>query len=454
MRLSVLAPVVLAPLLLAPLLPGPLLPGSVAHASGPPRAAAEPPTASGTDPVKLGWMQGSPPPPDRQVRLGTHYDFPQTRWSFSNWRRLFPTAGLLPAAQPMPLPRALRADLDGVTFLPIGSDRPMSWRQSLEANFTDAIMVLHQGRVVYAAGFGVSDIATPHILWSVTKSYVGLLAEILIAEGALDPASLVTAHVPELAASGFAGATVRDLLDMTTGIAFSERYGDPDSAISRHAVAGGLFPRPADYQGPDGFLAFLQTIGTDGRHGERFTYRTANSDALGWVLARATGQPLDGLLQARIWSPLGMAHGADWHLDPVGTVFAGGGLSASVEDLARLGEVIRLNGRIGARQLLPAAAIESILKGGDPAKFDSAGYPTLPGWSYRSQWWVAPDGVVMARGVHGQALWIDRRAGVVIARVASHPAAGNVAIDPASLPAYRAVADHLARGRSALGRGR
>jgi CubicO group peptidase (beta-lactamase class C family) len=417
---------------------------SPAFASGAPAPAAE------TDPVALGWMQGTPPAPERQIRFGTHYDFPKTRWSFSNWRRLFPTVGMVPAAQPMPLPRAIRSDLDAVTFVPIGGREPMSWRQSLAANYTDAIVVLHRGRLVYEASFGVTRPETAHILWSVTKSYVGLLAELLIAEGRLDPAALATAYVPELAASGFAGATVRDVLDMTTGIAFSEQYGDPDSGISRHVLAGGMLPRPPGYQGPDGFLAFLRTIGPEGRHGDRFAYRTANTDALGWVVARAAGEALDVLLQKRIWIPLGMANGADWHVDPVGTPFAGGGLSASVLDVARLGEILRNRGRAGGRQLLRAAAIDSIFGGGDPARFDAASYPSLAGWSYRSQWWVAPDGVVMARGVHGQALWIDRRAEVVIARVASHPVAGNVANDPVSLAAYRAIADHLS-GRLSVG---
>jgi hypothetical protein len=77
-------------------------------------------------------------------------------------------------------------------------------------------------------------------------------------------------------------------------------------------------------------------------------------------------------------------------------------------------------------------------------KFPSSSYPTLPGWSYRSQWWVAPDGVIMARGVHGQAIWIDQTREVVIARFGSHPKAGNVNIDPIALPLYRAIAERLA----------
>lgn len=405
-------------------------------------------TAAQTDPAKLGWMQGAPPAPEKIIRAdGTHYSFPKSRWSFSNWRALFPTTGLTPSGTPALLPRKLRTDIDALGFTPMGGAGSIRWDQSLGLNYTDAIIVLHKGRVVYERSFGVTRTDTPHISWSVTKSFVGLLAETLVAEGRLDPEAQVTAIIPELAQTGFAGATVRQVMDMTTGIAFDENYGDPNSDISRHALAGGMFTRPPGYKGPDGFLAFLATIGPKGRHGEVFTYRTANTDLLGWIVARAGGEPLAQQMQNRFWGPMGMAHPAYLHVDPVGTPFAGGGLSASVEDLARFGEMVRLNGRFNGRQIVPAAAVASIRAGADPAKFPAKTYPTLPGWSYRSQWWVAPDGSFSARGVHGQAIWIDPGTEVVIARVASHPLAGNVNFDPTSLPAYRAVAARLAGSR-------
>ena len=101
-------------------------------------------------------------------------------------------------------------------------------------------------------------------------------------------------------------------------------------------------------------------------------------------------------------------------------------------------------GRVGDEQVVPPAAIDGIERGGDRTKFAAAGYDTLPGGSYRSMWWHTGGGAYAARGVHGQTVWIDPAADVVIARFASHPVAANAANDPTSLPAYRAVADHLA----------
>jgi hypothetical protein len=348
------------------------------------------------------------------------------------------------SAATAPLEADLRTDLAGLRFRPdLPGSASLPLEDALDLLRSDGILVLHRGKVAYARTGGMLPADGRHIAWSVTKSFIGLLAETLIAEGRLDPARTVASYVPELARSGYADATVRDLLDMTTGVAFVERYGDPNSDISRHALAGGLFPAPPGHTGPRGFLAFLETIPKAGPHGARMTYRTADTDALGWVVARAAGTSLPTLLEERLWKPMGMAHDALWTVDPVGMPFAGGGLTLALGDLARFGEMVRNRGSFAGTRIVPEAAIASIAQGADPAKFPSETYPALYGWSYRSQWWVAPDGILMARGVHGQALWIDPAREVVIARFGSHPAAGNAAIDPIALPLYRALAQRL-----------
>ena len=116
-----------------------------------------------------------------------------------------------------------------------------------------------------------------------------------------------------------------------------------------------------------------------------------------------------------------------------------------LRDLARFGEMIRQGGKFNGRQVVPAAVIEGIRGGASREAFAFGGYKTLPGWSYHNQWWISHDdhGAFMARGIHGQAIYIDPKAEMVIARYASHPKAGNMNLDPTSLPAYRAVADYL-----------
>jgi CubicO group peptidase (beta-lactamase class C family) len=127
--------------------------------------------------------------------------------------------------------------------------------------------------------------------------------------------------------------------------------------------------------------------------------------------------------------------------------FAAGGLCTTLRDLARMGEMMRCDGALSGRQIMPASAVAAIRQGGSPERFAKAGYAQLPGWSYRHQWWHShnANGMFMARGVHGQAIVIDPAAEMVVARYASHPLAANANLDPTSLPAWEALARWLMR---------
>ncbi len=401
-----------------------------------------------SDPITMGWMQGFPPPLENRALAARadHMRFPTTRFAFSNMREFVPTARVgRGAAEPTVLPLALRDDLDSVTFMPIGSTQPMRWDEAQLENFTDAIIVLHRGAVVYERYFGVTKPDSRHIVFSVTKSFVGTLAEMLIAEGRLDPAAPIAELLPELGRSGFADATLRQVLDMTTALDFSEEYTDPNSGIGAFSMALGLTPRPPGYAGPTDLYEFLPTIAKAGEHGEKFTYRTCNTEVLGWIIARTEGKRLSEVLSARIWEPLGMEGDADLLIDSTGMAFAGGGFNPVLRDLARFGEAMRLGGTLNGNQVVPASVVETVRRGGRPEHFLVSEFPLLPGWSYGSQWWISNDnhGTFTARGIHGQTVWIDPVAETVIARFASHPVAANSAMDPTSLPAYRAIAEHL-----------
>lgn len=418
---------------------------------GPPPGQKIFPDAAASDPVALGYMQGSPPAPDKTIRFadGSAGRFPQLRWTYSHIRETMATAGVGRAAQPWLLPVAPREDIDTVMFQPLansGFDAPMSWAESLAANYTDGILVMHRGHVVQERYFGAGAEDRPHIAFSATKSFVGTLVAMLAQDGHIDVARPVVDYLPELAASGFAHATVRDLLDMRSGIRFNEDYTSGVADIALYTVAGGFVPRPASYSGPIGFAAYLPTIGSEAAPGGDFHYQTANTEVLGWLLRRVSGMPVRELLQARIWQPMGAEFDAYFAIDELGFDFAGGGMCACLRDMARFAEVMRLGGVTTAGvRIVAEAIVRDIEQGGDPAAFASAGYDRLPGGSYRSQWWHTHNehGAYTARGVHGQAIYIDPKAEMVIARFASHPLAANANLDPTSLPAYHAVARHL-----------
>ncbi|MBL8341127.1 MAG: serine hydrolase [Rubrivivax sp.] len=431
--------------------------------SQPPNSPAKPgfPSAGDSDPRLLGWMQGAPPPADRLVRKddNSHFAFPRTRWSFANMRQLLPTTGIWRGeGPPSALPAAahierLQREIDDLAFTPLNAaaGARMNWAESLQANYTDAICVLHRGRRVYERYLGVMTPHGLHMSMSVTKSYTGLLAQWLVHDGALDETKRVPHYVPELGAGSggaWAEATVRDVMDMRIGVAYSEDYADPAAHIWEHARAGGLFPRPPGDDGATSFYRYLVKLRQEGPHGAGFYYKTVNSDVLGWVIRRVTGQTFGEHLSERLWQPLACEQDAAMLVDAEGTEFAGGGLNPCLRDMARLGEALRCAGALAGRQVVPEAVVQDICRQGSAEAFKSGGPPTLPGGAYRNMWWVTNNehGAYAARGVHGQAIYIDPAAEMVIARFGSHPLAANVHFDPTSLPAFDALACHLGGG--------
>ncbi len=411
-------------------------------------------SAQASDPKVLGWMQGFPPPADKLIMMSAkpdYFSFPKLRWTVCHIRELMPTKVVSRGiGAPVPLSCALDANIDSVRFKPMDREETMTWEESLWTNYTDGILVLHKGRIVYERYFGALEEIGKHAAMSMTKSLTGLLAEILVAEGKLDESARVSTIVPELSESAFATATVRQVMDMTTALDYSEDYADPEADIWLYSAAANPLPKPEGYKGPVGYFEYLQTVRKGGEHGDAFGYKTVNSDALGWIISRTTGKDLAELLSERIWSEMGAEQDGYMTVDAKGTPFAGGGLSAGLRDLGRIGLLMLNGGVINGKRLFPETVVEDIRKGGDNQAFARAGYTTLEGGSYRSMWWVFHNehGAFAARGVHGQTIYVDPRADMVIVRLASFPTAGNAVIDPTSLPAYQAVADYLVKKQS------
>jgi hypothetical protein len=401
-----------------------------------------------SDPSVMGWMQGFPPPLENRIMNpdSDYFSFPKLRWTVCHIRELLPTKQVSRGiGSPIPLKYAIDDNIDDVRFMPIGGAEPMTWKQSLSENYTDGILIIHEGKVVYERYFGCLNEMGKHAAMSMTKSLTGLLAEILVAEGALDDKVKVSSIVPELSGSAFGSATVRQVMDMTTALNYSEDYSDPKADIWIYSAAANPLPKPKGYEGPIGYFEYLRTVKQGGIHGEAFGYRTINTDALSWIISRTTGKDLTKLLSERIWGKIGAEQDAYMTVDAIGTPFAGGGLSAGLRDLGRIGLLMLNGGKLVGKRLFPKEVVQNILSGGDKRAFAKAGYRTLQGGSYRSMWWVFHNkhGAFAARGVHGQTIYVDPTAEMVIVRYSSFPTAKNAAIDPTSLPAYQAVAEYL-----------
>jgi CubicO group peptidase (beta-lactamase class C family) len=424
-----------------------ILIGSIEHTFA---KSADPLSAEDSDPRKLGWMTGFPSPQDKLIMQPEtdYFSFPKLRWTVCHIRELLPTKQVSRGiGASVPLKYLIDEGIDEVRFTPIGGGDPMTWKESLSTNYTDGILILHKDKVVYEKYFGCLNEMGQHAAMSMTKSLTGLLAEILVAEGALDDKAKVSSIVPELSGSAFGSATVRQVMDMTTALDYSEDYSDPNADIWIYSAAANPLPKPKDYEGPNGYFEYLQTVKQDGDHGEAFGYRTINTDALGWIVSRITGKDLANLLSERIWSQMGAEQDGYMTVDAKGTPFAGGGLSAGLRDLGRIGLLMLNGGEINGQRLFPQEVVQSIRSGGNREAFAKAGYKTLEGGSYRGMWWVFHNkhGTFAARGVHGQTIYVDPTAAMVIVRFSSFPTAKNAKIDPTSLPAYQAVAEYLMR---------
>lgn len=406
--------------------------------------------AEESDPNKMGWQQGFPPTKEKTLDAanGSFFMFPGLRYSVNHMREFNLTKNV-PAATERYHKFRTKIDpaIDSISFTPWNSQTPMTWEESLGKNYTDGIIVLHKGKIVYEKYMGGLTPDGTHAAMSVSKSFTGTLASILIAEGKIDPSKKVTEYIPELEGSAFADATVQEVLDMTTSLKYSENYADPKAEVWTYTASGNPF-RPAGYDGPRNYYEYLKTVQKiqgEG-HGAKFGYKTVNTDVAAWIVSRVSGKDIATLLSEKIWKPMGAKYDGYYQIDPSGIPFAGGGFNLNLRDMAAFGQMILDGGKLHGKQIIPEAAAKEISGGGSQAAFEASGaYPALKGWSYHNMWWITNNAhkAFMARGVHGQSIYIDPAAKMVIVRFASGPVASNSYNDPTTLPAYEAVADYL-----------
>lgn len=406
-------------------------------------------SAGESDPKKMGWMQGFPPPKDKVLSAidGSFFRFPALRYSVCHMRQFMPTTVVSSASNNRyKFKVKLDQNIDSIQFLPTNGTQYLTWEKSLSLNYTDGILILHKGKIIYEKYFGELSPEGLHAAMSVSKTFTGTIGALLVEEGVLDENKTASEYIPDLGKSAFGDATIRQILDMTTGLEYSEDYSDPNAEIWAFSNAGNPFSKPISSNSPSNYYDYLITVQKEGEHGEVFGYKTVNTDVMGWIISEVTGKTIPEILSEKIWKPLGTHYDGYYQIDGAGIAFAGGGFSANMRDMAMFGEMIRMNGKLNKKQVLPIGVIEDIIEGGDKEAFRKSVYgTTLAGWSYRNMWWMTHNehGAFAARGVHGQTIYIDPKAEMVIVRFSSHPEAKNSKIDPTSLPAFHAVAKYL-----------
>ena len=264
---------------------------------------------------------------------------PFNRWAFQHVREIVPSADIPhDPSKVLPLPTAT-TNIDDLR-IPDAEGPALTLDEFLQRASTDALVVLRDGRIIierYANGMGPQ---TPHILMSVSKSLLGLLTGILVDQGKIDPDELVTALVPEVAGTAYEGATIRHLLDMRTGVAFDEDYMATSGPIVEYRKSTNWNPLGPG-ESPSDLRSFYQSLrASDGHHGGRFHYISPNTDLLGWVVERASGQRFADLMSDCLWKPMGAEYSAYITVDRLGAPRCAGGICTTARDLARVGQLL------------------------------------------------------------------------------------------------------------------
>ena len=339
--------------------------------------------------------------------------------NFSNMGTMFHTVPMaLPPRQPAPLPAAPRP-----AALPAGIE---TW---IEARAVTALVVLRRGEVVfedYYLGTGPDDL---RVSWSVAKSFLAALFGIFVENGTIasldDP---VTKYAPALAGSAYDGASIRNVLNMASGVAFNEDYADFWSDINRMgrviALGGSL----------DDFAASLSEKRAE--PGREFHYVSIDTHVLGMVLRGATGRSVPDLMAEHLFTPLALETDPHYLADGEGAAFVLGGLNLTTRDYARFGQLVLQRGRWSEVLIVPENWVTEMTAESAPGERPRYGY----------QWWLPNDGrpgEVFAQGVYGQFIWIDQAAGVVVAVNSADTGFLAPGVQSENIAALRAIVEEM-----------
>ena len=372
---------------------------------------------------------------------------PHNRHSFQHMSALFATQTIQRSTKSAMAFEYALEDTSQLTY-PVSKGATEPLQHFLDSTFTDAFLVLKEGVIVTEEYRNNMQDNTQHLLNSVSKSFVGMLAGIAVEDGLLDTSKYVSAYLPELANSAFSETTVQRALDMTAAVAYSEDYDQPKDDFWHEAAVVGWRPDLQSDSSPRSLIDYCKERSqTEQGEGERFHYRTVLTNLCTAVIERATNTPFCEFFAQRLWQPLGPEQDANVVVDPTGLPYMGAGMSACARDLARFGEMLRNDGFYNDQQILPASWVRDTRLGNDELRelFAASDYHgLLPNGHYTNQ--VRADresDEIMCIGIHGQTIYIHRSKQLVCVKLSSHPYPTDLGLWGATYRALRALAAQI-----------
>lgn len=310
-------------------------------------------------------------------------------------------------------------------------DMPAGLNEWVSDRSVTALVVLKDGKIAHEEYFKSTSPNDLRISWSVAKSYLSALLGIVIADGAIESIDdQVTKYATELIGSAYEGATIRNVLNMASGVTFNEDYLAFNSDINKMgrvlALGGSM----------DKFSAKLK--GRDCEPGKSWQYVSIDTHVIGMIIRGATGREIPELMTEKLLAPLGLELDPLYLTDGGGVAFVLGGLNLTTRDYARFGQMFLQGGMYNGKQIVPADWV---------AQSTIASAPTEEGLEkYGYQWWLAPDprsGEYFARGIYGQYIYINSENNVVVAANSADREFEEEGSFEQNLAMFRAIADEL-----------
>ena len=343
------------------------------------------------------------------AKLDNWRSTPYSKWAFHHVREIVPTADI-----------ENKSGLVNNLSLDIQRFEDLNLELVMEETETDAIVIAQNSSILFEKyNNGMSE-KSPHILFSVSKSILGLIVGALIGNKTLNEYDLIIKFVPELKMTAYSDATVRDLLDMRVGVKFDEDYTATTGPIINYRYAANWNPVPVGVEAGD-LKSFMGSLTErDGIHNDRFHYVSPNTDLLAWVCERASGIRYSDLISELLWTPLGAESSGYITVDRLGGMRAAGGVCFTARDLARVGLMIGNYGYANNKQIIPDFWIDDVIKNGSDSAWEKRigmdEFGNMP-MHYRSFWYVQKNGdpLIHGLGIHGQYLFVDPKLNLSVA---------------------------------------
>lgn len=384
-------------------------------------------------------MQGVPPSRESQVTMANYRDYPASRWAFRNAGAPMHVVMIPRGGNIRQFAKPSRPELAGFKAVDL-QGKPKGFDQIFKDNYADGLVIAQGQKVLHERYFGDFSEHDAHIWFSMSKSLASTAFGLLVDQGLVDLQASPAKYIPELVGSGFERVSIQQVLDHGTSIDFHETYTNLDSDFARYyapALNMGWMPGAADVQpdnaeiyGVHDFLGRFIKPDPDRVPGDNFDYNSANADVLGWLIARLSGQSFQDYIEDNIWSKIGAEHDAYILVDRAYMPAVTGGMNSTARDALRFGMMVRDRGEYNGQRIIPASWIDATLDVSDRllANMQANTKYQNESWSaYHNMWWIldATAGEYCAVGIHGQVIYINRRADTVMVWFSSQPGAAS-----------------------------